>query len=97
MARIKEGTWFTLLPLVCLSFGSLILGFSVFESLMSGFLFSFATMFEKVLPFIFVVVGGAFGWLLGVCRVVLRGIYIFLYEAWHFNLVINNFISKGGI
>ena len=87
----------TLLPLVCLSLGSIILGFSAIGPLMSGQLLSFATMFEKSLPLVFVVVGGICGWLLGVSRLVFRGVYIFLYEAWHFNLVINNFISKGSM
>ena len=54
-------------------------------------------MFEKSLSLVFVVVGGICGWLLGVSRLVFRGVYIFLYEAWHFNLVINNFISKGSM
>ena len=57
VARIKEGTWLTLFPLVCLSLGSIILGFGAIGPLMSGLL-NFATMFEKSLPLVFVVVVG---------------------------------------
>ena len=71
VARIKERTWLTLLPLVCLSLGSIILGFGAIGPLMSGLLLSFATMFEKSLPLVFVVVGGVCDWLLGVSHLVL--------------------------
>ena len=41
---------------MCLSLGSIILGFSAIGPLMSGQLLSFATMFEKSLPLVFVVI-----------------------------------------
>ena len=47
--------------------------------LMSELLLGFATMFEKNLPLVFVVVGGICGWLLGVSHLVLGGGVIYFY------------------
>nr|YP_009239124.1 NADH dehydrogenase subunit 5 [Galaxea fascicularis]YP_010953608.1 NADH dehydrogenase subunit 5 [Galaxea astreata]YP_010953621.1 NADH dehydrogenase subunit 5 [Galaxea paucisepta]AML60335.1 NADH dehydrogenase subunit 5 [Galaxea fascicularis]WMQ77780.1 NADH dehydrogenase subunit 5 [Galaxea astreata]WMQ77793.1 NADH dehydrogenase subunit 5 [Galaxea astreata]WMQ77806.1 NADH dehydrogenase subunit 5 [Galaxea paucisepta]WMQ77819.1 NADH dehydrogenase subunit 5 [Galaxea paucisepta] len=102
--RIHEGSWNLVLPLILLALGSLFVGYLVKEVAWS-FQITFppiVPVFIKLLP-VFLSLGGA-GLVIvlyfysvhffGVPSSMGRIGYTFLYSAWQFNYVFNNFLVK---